>query len=335
MKILLANSGRIGDLILSTAVLPVLKKALPDCQIGFLASSQTKELVENHIHVDWVHIYDHPRVNPKLRSQNQKKREAKRSWKKAFFDIKKLNYDHGIDLFTYSREHTGPLFYLADIPRRTAYWRCSLPFFFNEILFCGHSRFHLVDYYGEMLRQMGIETSHLIHLKPTLEYKTPIVNPIADRFVDPFILIHMGSHDSDREWELSSWKTLLSRVEKMGYSLLFVGKGVRERKKIEEVMQTLKRGTNLCDALSLRELMEVVKRARLVLGVDSMAGHLTAAFNVPGLFIYAGYSDPIQWRPYSKSCEIMLPEKSEGKINRLQTITPEGVFDKVRSILEK
>src|SRR5689334_13515246 len=62
-RVLIANIGRIGDVIISTAVLPVLKAAFPAVDIAFLTGSWGRPVLENHPLVTRVHYLDHWRLS--------------------------------------------------------------------------------------------------------------------------------------------------------------------------------------------------------------------------------------------------------------------------------
>ena len=58
-KILLTNIAHLGDVVVATSVLPVLKSAFPDAEIGFLVGSWSQVVVHDHPMIKWVHSFDH------------------------------------------------------------------------------------------------------------------------------------------------------------------------------------------------------------------------------------------------------------------------------------
>ena len=58
-SILISNVAAIGDAVLSTSVIPVLKSAFPEVEISFLIGSWSKPVFEGHPLVKRVHIVDH------------------------------------------------------------------------------------------------------------------------------------------------------------------------------------------------------------------------------------------------------------------------------------
>ena len=58
-NILLVRTDRIGDVVLSLPMLPLLKRRFPDAKISVLVREYTRELVEHHSCVDEVLTYEH------------------------------------------------------------------------------------------------------------------------------------------------------------------------------------------------------------------------------------------------------------------------------------
>ena len=58
-NILLVRTDRIGDVILSLPMLPLIKRHFPHARISVLVRNYTRELVEQHSCVDEVLVYEH------------------------------------------------------------------------------------------------------------------------------------------------------------------------------------------------------------------------------------------------------------------------------------
>ena len=62
-KILIIQLAHKGDVIMTTSILPIIKKAYPMATVGMLIGSWSKEVVQEHPLVDILHILDHPKLN--------------------------------------------------------------------------------------------------------------------------------------------------------------------------------------------------------------------------------------------------------------------------------
>lgn len=334
MKILLCNEAHIGDLILSTSVLPALKRAFPTCRLGFLAGSWAKEVVQDHIDLDWLHIYNQASFNRSAKPKRLKKREERKGKRRAIEEIQAIGYDVAIDLHSYYRVNSAHLLFQAAIPERVAYWASGKPFFYNRQLFWNCCTYHMIENHRQMLLEWGVAEEHLQPFLPSLEYNNPIPNPHLDKLPPRYLLIHVGTGEVSREWTEASWRALALKCDALALPLVFIGRGKRERKRIEYLIEGLKHAHNFCDIFSWKQLIAVVKRADCIVGLESMIGHMAAAFNKPALLLYASKSFA-DWTPYSPSCQvIMAPEVPKGQLS-MPLLCPKQVFEKLEDLLKK
>lgn len=339
MKILLCNEAYIGDLILSTAVLKPLKKVYPQAKIGFLVGSWGKAVIEDHAFVDYVHVYDQESFNRSWLSKRQKKLKEIITKKIALKEVQNINYDLAIDLHSYYKENSAHILFKAEIPKRVGYWTCKKPFFYNEVYSHWDCRFfHMLENHKVMLSALNIDEEHLIDFGPCLDYKTP--PEISVSLPEKYMVIHVGTGELGREWDTDHWKKLAMYLETLGLPLIFVGKGVKEKERIHEIVKSLKNYLNYCDQLSWKQLIPLIKKAKFLVGLESMAGHLAAYAGIPALLIYAGPL-PINWRPYHPYCQIIRPKDcyilEREKIfpkEPISLIQPEEVFDKIKKMFK-
>ena len=65
-RILLVNGAHIGDVVIATSLLPVLKRAFPNAEIGFLTGTWSHAVVHDHPDVSHTHCVDHWRMNRQI-----------------------------------------------------------------------------------------------------------------------------------------------------------------------------------------------------------------------------------------------------------------------------
>lgn len=336
LKILICNEAYIGDLILSSSVLLPLKRALPRCRIGVLTGPWSRTVLEDHCCVDWVHTYEQKCFNRAPISDTNKRRREIRTKKRALEEVKSIGYDIALDLHSYYKESSASFLFATQIPLRVAHWGTINPFFYNRLLFWNCLGVHVVENHKIMLEQLGIDPVHLSSFQPHLEYRTKIDDP--EGLPQKYALVHLGTGERSREWELDSWRELLGELDKRGISLVFIGKGVRERGHINALMPTLGDAYNYCDRFSFKELIPIVKKATFLLGVESMAGHLAALCGTRALLIYASES-AIDWRPYHPHCQVIMPcakawlAREEGAKEPITSIKPQQVLKKLKDFL--
>jgi ADP-heptose:LPS heptosyltransferase len=310
-KILLSNMAHLGDLIMATAVLPVLKKAYPEAQVGFLIGSWNREVLESHPLIDKVHFFDHAKLN------RFEKTFARKAWRhmttryRALKEIRKEKYDVAIDLYYYF-PNAIPLFWQAGIPHRLGYSSGGFGPLLTHAFAYEEKNQYLAAYYLQLLIPLGIPPSILRLLHTT-------VPPSKAQFNDAVIL-HMGVGDPEREWEEERWSKLIELLDVQGIKLLFTGRGAKEKERIDRLKN--KNGVNLCDALDFSALLSYVKGARLTISSDTGILHVAAALNTPSIVLFSK-----QVNPYERIQDEAITLKMK------LTSTPQEVYEKVLSVL--
>lgn len=310
-RILVANGAHLGDVIMATSVLPILKSAYPTAQIGFVVGSWSRLIVEDNPLVDFVHIVDHWRLN---RAKVGFLHKLRRYWKtraQALVQIKAQQYDIAIDLYT-CFPNMIPLLWQAGIPVRIGYVSSGFgPMLTHGVVFTEQHK-HETLYQSDLLRELPIAEEHFkkqhsVLPKPNQEAEREVCELFGcESFRDiNYRIIHMGTGAIVREWPLDSWRALAVELVKEGPLLMFTGAGQREGENIERVMKGLPHSINTCNKLSWNGYLAAVSHAEMIYCVESMAGHIAAALDTHCVSIYAGMTDSVRWRPVNDRCEII------------------------------
>lgn len=291
-KILLCNIAHFGDLIISTTVLPVLKKQYPHCEIGFLTGSAPgKAVLKDHPLVSRVHFFDHcylHRANGKCKAALHHKITLARALK----EIRETRYDMAIDLYSYF-PNAIPLLAKAKIPIRIGYTTGG----FSNLL-THPVAWHFHDRY--------VGFAHL-HLLETLGIATQEESPLPcyhfKKKQGDHVVVHMGSGSPLKEWSVPRWIELIKQCEARGWKICLTGKGAREGELCAQVTAAT-HATNLCNQLDWAGFVSTVQEARLLIAVDSAAVHTAAAASTPTIVLYAGMNSPHMWLP--PNCKGMM-----------------------------
>lgn len=287
-RLLLSNLSQLGDVLLTTALLSMLKRALPDLQIGLIVGSWAASLVQNHPLVDWVHQLDHWKTNRSGETTFQRWRRYRRMSRVVLRELRTQDYDVAIECSPYF-PNTIPLTYRAGIPVRIGYSSggCG-PLLTHEVAWTGAERSmaeHMAD-----LAELVVKRSPLKMVLPPLP-KVPLSLP------EEYIVVHMGCGDLRKEWPAESWRELCQKLSAEGHFLVFTGRGERENQMAIAASSGLPRCLNGCDRLSWLETIALIQGARFLVGVDTATGHAAAAAEVPSVLIYSGIEPISHWRP--------------------------------------
>ena len=306
-RILVANGAALGDVILATAVLPVLKSAYPAADLGMLVGSGSKPVLANHPLLRWVHTVDHWRMDRSDRTAWAKWIRYWRSRAAALREVRSVGYDAAIDLY-YFFPNSILFLWQAGIPVRVGYTSAGL-----GPLLTHPTRWQLrdcsvVDYHADLVRRLGVPESHFAKLAPSLPH--PTTNASRGHFSgldsnDEYLVLHIGTGFAIKEWPVEKWRSLVARLANGGRRLVFTGAGSKEVKIVERVLENMPNCVNLCNALNWSDFVSVIAEARGVLGVDSVAAHVAAAVGTPCVVIAPGIANRWHWRPRSKDCAVV------------------------------
>jgi len=122
-----------------------------------------------------------------------------------------------------------------------------------------------------------------------------------------FIVIHGEANGKERNWPREKWIRLLSEInEASNMAVVEIG--------IHGCLEGLspKHYLNLCAKLSILETAEVIRRARLFVGIDSGPAHLANAVGTYGIILLGRFGPFTQYIPYSgrygsgQNCEVIF-----------------------------
>ena len=108
-----------------------------------------------------------------------------------------------------------------------------------------------------------------------------------------FVTIHATSNEKTKDWTSEKWAELARRLQReFGLPVVELG--------LESVLPRKQPGViNLCSKLSILETAEVIRRARLFIGIDSGPAHLANAVGTFGLVLLGVYKNFKRYIPFS------------------------------------
>jgi ADP-heptose:LPS heptosyltransferase len=114
-KILVCNQGHIGDTIWATSALPVLNAASSRAKIGSLTHPASTDVLGGNPLIEWVHRFEHWKLNRRKISFWQKLDSHLRSRSHAIREIRAVGYDLPSTSFPYF-PNSIPLIFAAGVP---------------------------------------------------------------------------------------------------------------------------------------------------------------------------------------------------------------------------
>jgi len=320
-RILISDIAHLGDVIMATSMLPVLKSAFPECEIGFLIGSWALPVLQNHPLVSAVHVLDHWAHNRAGISKRAKFQRYCQTRRQALREIRAARYDVAFD-FYWNFPNTLPLLWQAKIPMRVGYQSGGFGPLATQALEFGDKRLHASQRFLELVKT----------LPPSGSVKPAACLPPVDE-ADPgvaafrkelealhlggkdlggkdlggkdYLVFHVGAADRFREWPVGNWRQLAEMFIAQGYILLLTGSGAGDQAQIAEITQGLSGCTDLGDRLKWSGFVAAIAGARLLVCVDTVAGHIAAATGTPCAVITAGRW-PYLWRPLGPKTSVLM-----------------------------
>jgi heptosyltransferase-3 len=311
-RVLVTKLRHHGDVLLASPVFTALRRVLPAAEVDALVYRETACMLEGHPSIANVHTID---------------REWKRGgvWTQVVEERRLLSAlaSRRFDLIVHLTEHPRgawltrllrPRYAVArELPHAHWLWRTSFTHYYR--LPRARSR-HIVECNLDALRRLGIQPGNderALVFVPGKDDHARARALIAEHGLAPrcFIVLHPGSRWLFKCWLPERYSELIERVARDGWRIVVTGApDAREHALVDAILGALSseagaRVTNLCGALSLRELAALIGEARAFVGVDSAPMHIAAAMQTPVVALF-GPSGEIDWGPWRVAHRIVV-----------------------------
>jgi lipopolysaccharide heptosyltransferase II len=353
-RILIANIFGIGDVLFTTALISNLKKENGPVSIDYLCNSRVKGMMNNNPEVDEVFVYEKDTF---IKLSKRSRIAFLKSIFKLYSNIRKNKYDIVFD-FTLSRKF-GLFFFLAGCKRRVGlnYKKRGL-FLTDKIPFVGFEKRHVIEYYLDLLKLMGLESKNKkTHLFVGEEDKQWAEKYLNDKGFTQGKLVAVvpgggaswGAQAYKKQWKISGFSEVADILIRKGMNVAVLGDS-KEETLCKDVINHMKEKPLFVEnALTLDKYCSVLDKCDLVLCNDGGALHMAVALDVKTVSIF-GPVDPAVYGPYPLSenhkiitndylscrpCynKFKLPE-CNNDIRCLSDIDADQVADKCREILK-
>lgn len=251
--------------------------------------------------------------------------------------LKKESYDEAYILPNSWKSALIP--FLARIPKRIGYW--------------GEGRWGLLTHGKKKPKNLPLlvqRYQHLAELSPdSIEPRLSVtMSPdTAKKLKDdwkinpdlPIIALCPGAeYGPAKRWPTTNFAQTIRDYGQKGWQGVILG-SPKDGEVANEIIQSAEgHGINLVGKTSLKEAMEILSMAKLVVTNDSGLMHVAAAFNLPTIAIF-GSSSPTYTPPLSKHARVVYqgvscspcflrqcPLQGEAYLHCLTAITPEHIY---------
>lgn len=304
-RILVRAPNWIGDAVMCEPALRGLRSLFPSAELTILAKPSIAELYTGCSGVDQVLVYD------------DKGSHAGIAGKWALAGLLRRHYFDLAVLFQNAFE-AAFLAWLAGIPRRYGYATDGRVLFLTQPVAVPRSEnlMHQVEYYWNMLKPLGVSGDAPL---PTLHVSTDEDRIVDDRLASAgidsahlMVGINPGStYGSAKRWLPERFAEVAQRMVRQlereaGVCIAVAILGGRGEESLgKNIASRLDcRSIVLSGATTIRELMAVVKRCRLLITNDTGPMHIAAAFGIPIVAVF-GPTDSRTTAPYGQERSVV------------------------------
>ncbi|MBX3328769.1 MAG: lipopolysaccharide heptosyltransferase II [Nitrospira sp.] len=304
-KILVRAPNWIGDAVMCEPAVRGLRSLFPEAELTMLAKPAIAELFIAHPGLHCVLVYDDKAVHAGISGK----------WSLAGM-LRRHRFDLAV-LFQNAFE-AAFLAWLAGIPRRYGYATDGRVLFLTEPVAVpnGLVPMHQVEYYWNLLRPLGMAGgATLPALLVSADEDRMVDGRLTAAGIDPsdlIIGINPGStYGSAKRWLPDRFAEVAKRLvrrleqaERAHVAVVILGAKGEESLGKDIAAQLGGRSVVLSGATTIRDLMAVVKRCRVLITNDTGPMHIAAAFGVPVVAVFG----PTDWRttaPYGQERSIV------------------------------
>ncbi len=325
-KILIIKPSSLGDIVHSLPFLNTVRKRFPGAEIHWLVARGFEGLLEGHPMIDRLWI-----INKDAWKKIEHIRGTLGEISSLFRELKMEEFDLAIDLQGLLR--SGVITAATGAPVRIGFKEAregSRLFYTHKVE--GGKDIHAVDRYLKIVDFLGYDVSDIRFPIPTFDIRHSTFN-----IHKPYAVIVPGARWKTKTWPAENFGKLSALLP-----LETVVVGSRSDTIIADEIVVLSGGKaiSLAGKTDLKQLIEIMRKARFVVSNDSGPMHIAAALGVP-VFAVFGPTDPLRTGPYGKGHTIIKADVSCSPCFRkrcddmkcMQSLTVEKVYREIKSRL--
>ncbi|MEJ7622470.1 MAG: glycosyltransferase family 9 protein [Pyrinomonadaceae bacterium] len=329
-RVLVVKLRSIGDTVLATPSLIVLRRFLPDAQIDILLEDWVAPLLDGFEAVD--------NVIPVCSAATDRLRVA--------WQISRNGYDAAFNLHGGT---TATFFTAASRAKhRVGFASYQYSFLYNHLLsssadFWQRRITHSAEQQLALLGFVGVpvDDQPTTRLAVSEAGRTARVRIRAS--LAPYALIHPSTAFATKQWPTENFAQAVEHLAARGIESVAIA-SPSETAVLDELNRKSSVAITTFDDLTLPEITALASQAKIFIGNDSGIAHIAAAVGTPTVVIF-GSSNRNHWRPWTDAPnEIVFNEfacqpcagyecKVFGEPRCILTVTPESVFAAINKVL--
>lgn len=307
-SILVVATRRLGDVLLVTPLIRTLRDAYPQATIDALVFAGNASVLEGNPDCSGaIEIAERPGA----REHAQLLRRIFRRYDLAIA-TQQSDRSH-LYAWLASRRRVG---LVPDMTWSSAWKRASCHAY--ELL--DDVNTHTVVQNLRLADRLGIARRYQV-VPPTARTQDPAGKP--------YVIVHPVALFAYKSWTPQGWQGLIAWLQRRNLDVVLSGGPRPEERQYCAALAARTGCTDMSGKLSLPQLADLIRRARLYVGPDTSVTHIAAACGTPTLAIF-GPSNPVKWGPWPIGATddpspwrmLARPWQRKGNVILLQGVQP-------------
>lgn len=282
-RILVIKLRAIGDVLLSTVVLPNLRAAYPEAHIAFLTESPARAVVEGRDDIDRTIIF-HPKRDNILR---------------LFMQLYRERFDLAIDLFCNPR--SAQMCFVTRAPIRVGYPFRGRAWAYTTHVTQRSGEVHNTEFNLDALRHLGIP---IVERSVTMPVSASDA-AWADDVLAPLradgrriVAVNPSGTWSTKRWPLEKFAAMCDVLVRDDHVLPVLLWGPGEEPDVQRIRSLMQEEALTAPPSTLTQLAALLARCDAMISNDAGPMHIGAATGIPVLGIF-GPTNPLLQGPFN------------------------------------
>jgi ADP-heptose:LPS heptosyltransferase len=335
LKILLVQTGRIGDLILLLPVAEVLKKINPQLQIHFLTSRHNCDVLRHYPLADRVHVYQKGPIGIL----------------KTLYKLRSEKYDLWIDPKSHASGESRMLAMLGGAACKIGYQKSPGVFHYTLDSEEDHPHDHVVFLNLLSLRFFGITPEIL---RPRLYMHQSFEQAIRQHLNSiglsegpnpgspnpgspypgspnpgsPYLCFNLSGSRPERSWNNANWIALIEQLPENCPPIIMIASPA-ERERLAQIASKLPhKKVSYLYTDSITDTFGLIANAYMLISPDTSVVHIAAAYDTPIVALYLKHPHFYKYHPLSTLQKVLMDDSCQSVDN----IPPEAVLEAYKEL---
>ena len=333
-KILVIKFKHMGDVLLMVPTVRALRERFPKAHIACLVNKGTEEMLTGNPLIGEILTFNRPiKKLPRIKKIIESLKWAKSIRNKRFDLVVDLGGgDRGAVIsFVSGAKIKASL----DVPREKITFKNLFPklgylllhwhfkgkgtlgrrFLFTHLAKPKGIREHTIEHDLNVVRNLGIDTENKeLEIFVSDEDRRHIESLLREKGIEKeevLTIIHPVSRWREKEWRDEGFARACDYlIDRYHSKVIFTsGPGKRETRRVKEIISLMKKTpVDLSGKITLKQLVALIEKSSLYLGLDSAPMHIASALKKPLIALFDPTSIP-EWAPRGKN-QIALSVKA-------------------------